>query len=88
VLGQAQLAAAETCFDQEPGISPSVYAAPVPRMRSTLSGRLNQLLTIFGARQAKSQPENATPAPRENIRAKNRLVAELKNSEGPLTALR
>jgi len=70
-FGQSQLAAAETCFDQEPGVSPAVLPlqAPVPQIRNRLSERLD-------------------PAPSEEARVRNRLIAELKNSEGPLTGLR
>jgi hypothetical protein len=89
-FGQSQLAAAETCFDQEPGVSPAVLPlqAPVPQIRNRLSERLDRLEAIFRARQVKSQPAKAAPAPSEEARVRNRLIAELKNSEGPLTGLR
>jgi hypothetical protein len=87
-LGQAQLAAAETCFDQEQSFAPAVHSTPAPQVQNSLPYRLSQLEVFFRPRPANSQPAKAATAPGEVTRARNRLVAESKNSEGPLTALR
>ena len=79
-LGQAQMGAAETCFDEGPDHLPAIPNTPVPSLKAAMPVRVAQLL----------QPAHTMPARAlsHNTRLRSNWTSKKKAPEGTLTAAR
>ena len=87
-LGQAQVGAAETCFDEGPDKLPAMPITPIPSLRAEMPVRIAQLLQPVRVPHAGNQMAGPAHAVSQDSKARSGRSLKKKAPEGMLTAAR
>jgi len=87
-LGQAQMGAAETCFDEGPDRLPAIPKTAIPSLRAEMPVTIAQLLQPAHPQPAKSQRARPGHALSQDSHPRSGPVLKKKAPEGTLTAAR
>jgi hypothetical protein len=87
-FGQAQLGAAETCFDDGPDKLPAILKASIPSLRAEMPAQIAQFLQPAHAQFVKSAAVRAAHAVVPASHPRSGIAMKKKALEGTLTAAR
>lgn len=87
-LGQAQMGAAETCFDEGPDKLPAISGTAIPSLRAEMPVTIARLLRPAHTQPPKSQAARPAHALSQDSHPRSGVVLKKKAPEGTLTAAR
>lgn len=87
-LGQAQMRAAESCFDEGPDNLPAIPNTPIPSLRPEIPARIAALLQPAHTQPAQWRAAGPAHMLSQNTRPRSNGTSTKKAPEGTLTAAR